>query len=412
MRGLYNFFIFFYGGLISIASVFNSKAKLWRRGRVNVFQSLEAFKNSNSNPLIWFHCASLGEFEQGRPVIESIKKSHPNYAILITFFSPSGYEIRKEYPLADYICYLPLDTPSNAKKFLSIVNPEIAIFVKYEYWFNYMKFLRLRKTPLYVISAIFRPNQHFFKSWGGWFAKQLHQVEHFYVQNQTSCNLLESINISNYTLTGDTRFDRVFEIARNRHNFPLIDQFCTSKEHTWVVGSSWLPDELLIAALLKNDDSLKIIIAPHEIHATHLKQLEQMFAPFGVVFYTQTSELEVSKARVLVVDTMGMLSQIYQYGHVAYIGGGFGNGIHNILEAAVYNIPVVFGPKYQKFDEAVALINIGGAFSVNSESDLLKLSNRFAQDVDFYDNAAAVCSEFVRQNLGATQKIITSLWKN
>lgn len=411
MRCFYHIFIFLYGSAITIFSFFNTKAKLWKRGRINIFNSLEEFKTKNQKPLIWIHCASLGEFEQGRPIIESIKHQQPNYSVLITFFSPSGYEIRKNYALADFVCYLPLDTPSNAKKFIDIIHPEIALFVKYEYWFNYMNVLAKKEIPLYVVSAIFRPNQHFFKWWGKWFAKQLQTVNHFYVQNEISCQLLNSINLSNYTLTGDTRFDRVFEISKQKRNFELIDQFCISKNKTWVLGSSWHPDEMLFPALLKHDPSLKIIIVPHEIDKSHLSQIESDFSTFGVVFYSQTTAEEVANARVMIVDTIGMLSQLYRYGCVAYVGGGFGNGIHNILEAAVYEIPVIFGPKYQKFEEAVTLINLGGAFSIENEQELLTVFEKLSNDADFYHITAAVSSTFVQQNLGATQKIMLSLFE-
>jgi 3-deoxy-D-manno-octulosonic-acid transferase len=409
MRCLYSLFIFCYGGLIHLFSLFNSKASFWVSGRRGLFATLKNFKQTCDKPIVWVHCASLGEFEQGRPVLELMKKRDPSLAFVLTFFSPSGYEIRKNYAEADLVCYLPLDTPRNAKKFISILNPKTAIFVKYEYWFNYMHWLDRKGIPLYVVSAIFRPSQHFFKNWGGWFSRQLKKVNHFYVQNQTSCDLLKSIGINQYTLCGDTRFDRVFEISRSSKTFPRIDLFTSSKQNTMVVGSSWMPDEEMLKTLRQQNPTLKLIIAPHEITPSHINQIKALFEPFNVALYTTSSEEEISKATVLIIDTIGMLSQLYQYGAIAYIGGGFGTGIHNILEAAVYEIPVVFGPKYQKFDEAVSLLQLGGAFSVSTSDELNKVVENLLENKPFYNQTCSVCNQYVSQNLGATEIIVGEL---
>lgn len=409
MRWLYALFIYCYGGFIHLFSFFNSKASLWVSGRRGLFATLKNFKQTCDKPIVWVHCASLGEFEQGRPVLELMKKRDPSLAFVLTFFSPSGYEIRKNYAEADLVCYLPLDTPRNARKFISVINPKTAIFVKYEYWFNYMHWLDKKGIPLYVVSAIFRPNQHFFKNWGGWFSRQLKKVSHFYVQNQISCDLLQSIGISNFTLCGDTRFDRVSEISKSAKRFPRIDLFSTSNSHTMVVGSSWMPDEELLKTLRQQNPTLKLIIAPHEITPSHIVQIKNLFEPFNVALYTTSSEEEISKATVLIIDTIGMLSQLYQYGAIAYIGGGFGTGIHNILEAAVYEIPVVFGPKYQKFDEAVSLLQLGGAFSVSSSDELNKVVENLLENKTFYNETCAVCNKYVSQNLGATEIIVGEL---
>jgi 3-deoxy-D-manno-octulosonic-acid transferase len=291
------------------------------------------------------------------------------------------------------------------------VDPQMAVFVKYEYWFNYMHALHRQAIPLYVVSAIFRPNQHFFKWWGTWFAYQLSQVSHFFVQNQTSCDLLESLGSRNYTLCGDTRFDRVYEILQNRKSFPLIATFCESNKDSkiWVLGSSWHPDELLFASLIAQQKEIRVIIAPHEIDEGHIREIQSLFVSQRVVRYTEATLESAADADILLIDTMGMLSQIYQYAHIAYIGGGFGVGIHNILEAAVYAIPVIFGPKYRKFDEAVSLIAAGGAFSVNSGQELEDLAHQLMTNADEYRRVSESCSRFVEQNLGATDKILSHI---
>lgn len=410
-HGLYNVFIFSYGGIIRLFSLFNAKAKLWTNGRKNSFNILSQFKRQCEKPIVWIHCASLGEFEQGRPLIDRMRNEDPQLAVVITFFSPSGFEIRKNYSGADLVCYLPLDTPRNARRFVSILKPQMAIFVKYEYWFNYMKSLHKQSIPLYVVSAIFRPNQHFFKKSGFWFAKQLSLVSHFFVQNQTSCNLLKSIGYENFTLCGDTRFDRVFEICQNRKSFPLLEAFCNSNpdSKTWVLGSSWHPDELMFVSLIAQQKNIRLIIAPHEINEAHLMEIKALFSNQQVVFYTTASLETAATADIMIVDTMGMLSQIYQYAHIAYIGGGFGVGIHNILEAAVYGIPVIFGPRYQKFDEATSLIATGGAFSVNNSAELDNIAHTLMTHDDEYRKVSEACSVFVTQNIGATNKIISHI---
>ncbi len=405
---LYNFFIYCYGGFIRLLSLFNTKAKFWIEGRKNIFDTLNQFKQQCNKPIVWVHCASLGEFEQGRPLIERMRSEDTQRAFIITFFSPSGYEIRKNYSGADLVCYLPLDTPRNADRFIKIVAPQMAVFVKYEYWFNYMKSLYKHSIPLYVVSAIFRPNQYFFKNYGIWFAKQLALVSHFFVQNQTSCELLNSLGYQNYTLCGDTRFDRVFEISQNKASYPLIEAFCQSNKDSkiWVIGSSWHPDELLFVSLIAKEKGIRLIIAPHEIEESHIRQIELLFPLQRVVLYTSATLETAANGDVLIIDTIGMLSQVYRHAYIAYIGGGFGAGIHNILEAAVYSIPVIFGPRYQKFDEAVSLIAAGGAFSINNNRELLDIAQKLMNDKEEYLKVSTACSVFVKQNIGATDKIM------
>lgn len=410
-RLLYTLAIYVYGLVITLFSLFNKKAHLWKVGRRSLFLKLSEFKNQCEKPIVWVHCASLGEFEQGRPVIEQLKNSHPEWAFLVTFFSPSGYEVRKNYLGADLVCYLPLDTPANAKRFVTLIAPKFVIFVKYEYWFNYMIELYKQAIPLYVIAAIFRPNQHFFISYGYWFADQLRHVSYFFVQNQLSCDLLQSIHCANYTLSGDTRFDRVLEIQQNKKSIPIVEAFCNAHPNSsiWVVGSSWHPDELLFVSLLAKQKNVCLIIAPHEIDDVHVAQIKTLFGNYKTALFSTTSTTLVVDSDILIVNTMGMLSQIFQYANIAYIGGGFGTGIHNILEAAVYEIPVVFGPKYHKFDEAISLIEAGGAFSVHDKTEFIAIASLLMNNKVKYSEASKACKTYVEKNTGATQKICNKI---
>ena len=413
MRFIYSLFIYLYNFAINFAAFFNNrKAKLWVDGRKDVFNLISNFTKTNSKPIIWVHCASLGEFEQGRPFIEYVHKNMSNYSILLTFFSPSGYEIRKNFSQADFICYLPIDTQINAKRFIQIVNPEKVVFVKYEYWFNFINQIHKKQIPLYVISAILRPNQHFFKPYGFWFLKHLKYVNLFFTQNSTTTQLLAKNNIKQVIQCGDTRFDRVLKIASQQVEFPIINTFVANckEKNVIVAGSTWTEDEVFLERLLKSNSNLKLIIVPHEIHSSNIKSIQQLFANHSVEIYSQTSEERLIDAKVLIIDTIGMLSKIYRYGKFAYIGGGFGAGIHNILEAVAYNIPVVFGPKYLKFDEAVSLINLKGAFSFSTQEQLNNIVNQLLNDNNFYNKTCDICSAYVNENIGATDVIVKNIF--
>lgn len=335
---------------------------------------------------IWFHAASLGEFEQGRPLIEKIRAKYPDYGILLTFFSPSGYEVRKNYRGADVVCYLPFDKSRNVKKFLDIVNPCMAFFIKYEFWKNYLDELHKRRIPVYSISSIFRRGQVFFKWYGGTYRHVLRDFDHLFVQNERSKRYLAKIGISRVTVVGDTRFDRVLQIREEAKHLPLVELF-KNNTMTFVAGSSWQPDEDLFIEYFNQHPEVKLVIAPHVIDENHLVEIiRKLKRPY--VRYTRADEKNVCKADCLIIDCFGLLSSIYRYGEIAYIGGGFGVGIHNTLEAAVYGIPVIFGPKYQKFQEAIQLLEAKGAFSVKDYEELKTLLDRMLTDEVFCANQA------------------------
>lgn len=404
---LYNLFIHLYHLAIRISGLFNKKAKLWVRGRKDIFRRLKD-EISPDQSVVWFHCASLGEFEQGRPVIEAFREYFPDKSILLTFFSPSGYEIRKNFPGADHIFYLPIDTRRNARRFIRIVKPELAVFVKYEYWFNYMRELRKNQIPQVFISAIFRPEQRFFSKWGRWQLKQLSQVSRFFVQNQTSAEILESAGIQQVTLSGDTRFDRVYSIAQQKKDFPLIRHF-KGDSRLFLAGSTWPADEEILLELIRSDrDDLKFIIAPHEVHPERIQALMSKL-PQNSVKYSEANERNLQDTKVLLINNIGILSHLYQYASLAYIGGGFGVGIHNILEAATFGNPVIFGPKYQKFREAVDLIESGGAFSISSKTGFLEIATVLLTDNLKLASASANAKEYVERMRGATKIIMEYL---
>ena len=410
MIWFYNILIYFYNYCILIASLFNKKARLWRKGRKDIFKKIKYRINSDEN-IVWFHASSLGEFEQGRPVIEAFRKKHPNYKILLTFFSPSGFEVRKNYESADYVFYLPIDSRKSAKKFVELINPKIVFFIKYEFWFNYLNVLSKKKIPVYIISAIFRPEQHFFKWYGGWFRKQLNCFNHFFVQNKESKKLLNSIGYQNVTISGDTRFDRVSEVASQKKSFPLIEQFKGTSE-LFVAGSTWEPDESLISDLIAaNIPNLKFLIAPHEVHPEHINQILKKFNGNKLKF-SEANEANLKQANILIIDSIGILLHLYQYSTITYIGGGFSDGIHNILEAATFGNPVIFGPKYQKFQEAKDLLKQGGAFNINNSSELISITKKLLEDKNFHIKTSKTCTDYVIQNKGATEIIINSLTLN
>ncbi len=394
MNSLYNISIQLYVIAIRFAALFNAKAKLWTKGRKAIFQKIEEVTKGERN-IVWFHCASLGEFEQGKPIIEGYKQKYPSHKILLTFFSPSGFEIRKNTPLADFVSYLPADTKSNAKKFISIVKPIKVIFIKYEFWFNYMAELKKQNISFYSVSAIFRAEQAFFKY--KWWAEQLKNVTHFFVQDKNSAELLKSVGFKNTTISGDSRFDSVLSTTQNPKSFPLIKQFCKTKP-TIIYGSTWLKDETLLSQFIKENPQYNYIIAPHEMH--HISHLQKQT---GAQLFSTSNTENINSNNVLIMDSIGILSSIYQYANIAYIGGGFGSGIHNILEAVTFGLPVIFGPNYQKFNEATKLIALGGAKSISNYTELTLAIDSFAN----FDQTIA--TNYIKNSSGATEKILESL---
>jgi 3-deoxy-D-manno-octulosonic-acid transferase len=411
MNFLYTIPIFLYSILIKLAAPFNIKASQISKGRSQTFAGLQA-KIKHDKPIIWVHCASLGEFEQGRPVIEAIKKQHPEYQIFLTFFSPSGYEIRKNYDLADYIFYLPADTKRNAQKLIDLVRPEKVVFVKYEFWFNYISELRKRNIPLYLVSAIFREDQLFFKNstLGKWYRQMLLGFEHFFVQDDRSVELLGSIGIKNVTKAGDTRFDRVAEIARNGKSFPLIEKF-KGNSLLVVAGSTWKPDEELLSQYIHSHPEVKFIIAPHETKKGNIDRLINLLKS-PVICFTEATEESVMNKQVMVVDTIGILSSIYKYADLAYIGGGFGVGIHNTLEAAIFGMPIVFGPNYLKFREATTMAKIGTAFPVADFPSLETILNSLLHNDEKRNLISQICKTYTNENIGATQLFLNKVFNN
>ena len=395
--------MFLYRTAIRIASLWNNKAKLWLNGRKNILDRLRAELQSQDSKIIWFHCSSLGEFEQGRPVIEKLKSQNPGLKFLLTFFSPSGYEIRKGYKGVDWVFYLPLDSKRSAKTFFDTVNPTIAVFVKYDYWYYYLNECKKRKIPLLLVSGIFRKDQPFFKWYGNLHRSMLNSFTHFFVQDKESLQLLRSININNITVTGDTRFDRVSEIAENFKPIEEIEKFCSGSS-VLVAGSTWPEDEKLIKEATANFSDLKIVIAPHEIHKEHIDQLRSIFP--DSVLYSQLSALSSQLTTCLIIDNIGMLSKLYHYAIITYVGGGFNKGIHNTLEAAVYGKPVLFGPNYKKFKEAIGLIETGGGICISSSNELSIILQKFISNKSELELSSKNSFEFVKQNKGATEKIL------
>ncbi len=422
MSFLYNIAIGGYGAAINVAGAFNNKARLFKEGRKGLLERM-ASEVDHTHPIIWFHCSSVGEFEQARPLIEWYKENCSEYRILLTFFSPSGYEMRKNYPLADWIYYMPLDTVSNACRFLDIAKPQKAIFIKYEFWYNFLTQLNKRGIKTYIVSAIFREDQPFFKPYGGLFRRMLKSFTALFVQDMQSAQLLESIGLKeNVTVCGDTRFDRVNQITAASKEFPAIEIF-SRNAFTVLAGSTWGPDEEILAASVKNFSKAKLVIAPHEIHKEHIDKICTQFKGYRIIKFSEFNEKfmaaynaggeelakyeqELQQANVLLIDCLGILSSIYRYGKFAYIGGGFGVGIHNILEAATYSIPVVFGPNYRKFKEARDLIARQGATSVRGQEEFYGLLDNFIKSETIRKERGKVCLNYVKENLGATEKII------
>ncbi|MGP8215288.1 MAG: 3-deoxy-D-manno-octulosonic acid transferase [Bacteroidia bacterium] len=411
MKFIYSLGIRFYGFAILVASLFNEKAKKWRAGRSNIFSNLQKSLQGNKAPLIWYHCASLGEFEQGRPVIEAFRQKFPQYKILLTFFSPSGYEVRKDYSSADYVFYLPLDTYANAKRFIEIINPQIAVFVKYEFWYNYLHMLGNKGVLIYLISARFRAEQYFFKWYGAWFRKQLNSYNRIFLQDADSEKILKATGVENITVAGDTRFDRVISIAGQAKADNIIESLKNGNK-LWICGSTWEEDENLIHAvynrLIASGEKIKLLIVPHEIGEKHIKQVTEQFSADR---YSEVNAGKAGNSNVLVVDKMGMLSSLYHYADVAYIGGGFGKGIHNLPEAAVFGIPVLFGPNYHKFNEAIDLIRLQAGFSVSSETELGNKMELLLKDNDLRKKCGDAAKAYIYGGSGATGKIVAELEK-
>ncbi len=401
---MYNILMYFVWFGVSIAAIFDHKIRLMWRGQRRAFRILKRKVDPNAK-YVWVHAASLGEFEQGRPIIERIRLEHPDYKILLTFFSPSGYEVRKNYPGADIITYLPIDTVTNARRFLRTVRPVAAFFIKYEFWYNYLHVLRHRKVPVYSVSSIFRPDQVFFRWYGRQYAHVLKCFTRFFVQNEESRMLLEKIGIHEVEITGDTRFDRVMTIKSLAKELPIVESFVKGSEKVFVAGSSWGPDEDVFIPYFNKHKDWKLIIAPHVIGEVHLKQILSKLQRNNVRF-TQTTPEEAATADCLLIDCFGLLSSIYNYGTVAYIGGGFGVGIHNTLEAAVWNMPVIIGPNNKKFDEAQGLMQAGGCFEIHDAAEFETLMNRFDTDKAFLKDSSEKAGQFVKGQAGATDRIL------
>ena len=434
---MYNIIIYIYLLGVAIASLFNKKVKKMWQGEREAFDVLRSKVDPNAQ-YVWFHAASLGEFEQGRPIMERLRKEHPEYKILLTFFSPSGYEVRKNYDGADIICYLPLDTPLNARRFLRTIRPVMAFFIKYEFWYNYLHILKHRGIPTYSVSSIFRDGQIFFRWYGHQYGRVLKCFTHFFVQNVKSRQLLAGIGITNVSISGDTRFDRVLEIKQQAKELDIVEAFveslssvgvqeCRSAYNTssasnlstcqlvnsstkkvFVAGSSWQPDEEIFIKYFNEHPDWKLIIAPHVIGESHLQQIiKQLDMP--VVRYTKTTPEEARNARCLIIDCFGLLSSIYNYGTVSYVGGGFGVGIHNVLEAAVWNIPVIFGPNNERFAEAQGLKRVGGGFEISDYDSFASVMNGFIADETSLNAAGSAASDFVKSQAGATDVVLKGI---
>ena len=405
MLFLYNLVISIAGFFLKIVALFSPKIKLFVEGRKNVFSILEE-KIKPSDKTIWFHSASLGEYEQGLPVIEKIKEKYPSHKIIVTFFSPSGYEVRKNNTVADVTVYLPLDSKSNAKRFLKLVHPEFVFFIKYEFWLNYLKELEKSKTPTYLISGIFRDSQMFFKWYGGFYRNALKAFTYFFVQNESSKQKIETIGFKNVIISGDTRFDRVAAILERDNTLDYIENF-KNNQPIIVIGSSWPKDEALIAEYINQaPDNIKFIIAPHNIKTDQIAVLKSLLTK-STILYSEKEEKDLSNYNVFIIDTIGLLTKIYSYAAIAYVGGGFGNpGIHNILEPATFGIPIVIGPNFANFAEAVSLVELEGCVSVSTFNELKTVFDRLLNDAAFFKEKSKICKSFIQENKGATDTIM------
>ncbi len=405
---LYNFGLILYVWVIRLVAPRHRKARLWLEGRKELFRRMRETIDPQAR-IAWIHVASLGEFEQGRPIIERIRRDYPEYKILLTFFSPSGYEIRKNYAGADYIFYLPIDTPGNARRFLDAAHPEIAVLVKYEYWLNLLRELRRRSVRTFVVSAIFRPGSIFFRPYGGLWRQALESFEVLFVQNEESKKLLGEIGFDNVLVAGDTRFDRVAEIARNARRIELVDRF-RGNDRLFVAGSTWGPDEELLIPLMNDNPGVKFVIAPHEMDEGRISRLMKETRG-GAIRYTQcTAETSFEGKQLLILDTVGLLASVYGYASWSYIGGGFGVGIHNTLEAATFGLPVAFGPKYEKFKEARDLVTLGAARSVTNYEELNAWFTPLRDDADVLRDTSRIAKDYTTRHQGATEIILRSVF--
>ncbi|WET04493.1 glycosyltransferase N-terminal domain-containing protein [Flavobacterium sp. YJ01] len=408
MLFLYNLAIHVAGFFLRIIALFSPKIKLFVEGRKNVFSILEE-KIKPEDKTIWFHSASLGEYEQGLPVIEKIKEKYPSHKIIVTFFSPSGYEVRKNNTVADFTVYLPLDSKKNAKKFLKLVHPEIVFFIKYEFWLNYLKELETKKTPTYLISGIFRDNQMFFKWYGGFYRKALKAFTYFFVQNEKSKQKVESLGFNNVIVSGDTRFDRVNAILERDNTLDFIENFKNNKP-VIVIGSSWPKDEAILAEYINQaTENVKFIIAPHNIKDEQISNLKSQIKK-STILYSEKENKDLAQYNVLIVDTVGLLTKVYSYATIAYVGGGFGNpGIHNILEPATFGIPIVIGPNYSNFAEAISLVDLKGCNVISNSEELKKALDKLLSDQSYFAEKSEICRSFIQNNKGATETIMKNI---
>lgn len=403
---MYQVAIYLYLCGVAVASIFSKKVKKMWKGERQTLDILKSKVNPN-HQYIWFHAASLGEFEQGRPLIERIRADYPEYKILLTFFSPSGYEVRKNYEHADIVCYLPIDTIRNARRFLRTVRPCMAFFIKYEFWYNYLHILKHRNVPVYSVSSIFREHQIFFRWYGKSYAGVLRCFTHFFVQNEKSKHLLHTIGIDTVDVVGDTRFDRVLQIKEKAQQLPIVDAFKADKK-VFVAGSSWAPDEDIFIPFMNECKDWKMIIAPHVISEEHLKRIEEK-CKGKTVRYTATTPEEAAQAQCLLIDCFGLLSSVYHYGEVAYVGGGFGVGIHNVLEAVVWKMPVLFGPNHQRFQEAQELIKTKGGFEIADSSSFAHMMQQFMTQQEYLRLSGEAAGSYVESKAGATHKILKQI---
>lgn len=403
MQVIYNIAIYLMKFCCELLSLKNKKLKLMIQGQRETFKKLQSI--TKEDKIAWFHCASLGEFEQARNLIEVFKQTRKEYKILVSFFSPSGYEIRKNYQQADYVVYLPFDTKKNVRRFVAMAHPSVVFFVKYEFWYNYIR--ALKDVPLFQVSLILRKNHYLTRCYAYWFRKQLKYFNTFFVQDENTQKVLASIGYTNAVVCGDTRFDRVFEISKEPKHFPIIDKFCEEGK-IFIAGSSWPADEKIInEAIYQRRDNLKIILAPHQIHKEHINEIQRLFP--SNVLYSEADVESLKDKKVLIIDSIGMLSHIYGKGDITYVGGGFGVGIHNILEAAVFYKPVAFGPNNKKFKEAQDLLKRQGAKEINNKEDLALWVERLLTDKEYYNNVCRINGEYVENNAGATQKILQQI---
>ena len=404
---LYNIFVLFYTSAIRVAALFNPKARQWVNGRNNLLEYIRSALSADSErkKVAWFHCASLGEFEQGRPVIEAFRSARPDYRIVLTFFSPSGFDVRKDYPGADHVFYLPADTRANVRKFIRLLSPDLVFFIKYEYWYNYLAELKRKNIPVYMVSAIFRPSQPFFRWYGGWFRRQLDNLAWFFVQDRDSESLLHNIGINKVSVSGDTRFDRVQAIADQDRPVQWLEEFCKDSR-MFLAGSTWPEDEDIILPFVSdNKNRYKFVLAPHEVDKERIDGLLSRIGSTGLR-YSEANVQNIAEARVLIIDRIGILAFLYKYAFVSFVGGGFGAGIHNILESAAFGVPVLFGSNYLRFREACDLIREGGVFSIRDEQEFRTVIGRLTGNPGMHEQASSICRDYVAANKGATRHIL------